>query len=111
MLFVKNLKFTQPPWRVQDPRRGHIVDQQDRLIATVPKAGPIPFEQRTANLALIECAPELLAALLEAAYQLDMQGTPLNQSFYDLIDRARGPSFKPLKPRTQGPAVSDSTND
>jgi hypothetical protein len=98
-MFVKRLKFTQPPWRIQDRGRGHIVDQNDRLIATVPKPGPIAFEQREANLHLIETAPELLAALLEAAYHLDRQGTPLRPELYDLINRARGPKFKPLKPQ------------
>ena len=80
--------------------RGQVVDQTDRLIATVPKSGAIPFEQREANLHLITAAPEILAALLEAAYHLDNLGVPLRQELYDLINRVRGPEFKPLAPRT-----------
>jgi hypothetical protein len=108
MLFVKRLKFTPPPWRIFCSRRGRIVDQNDRTIAVIPKPGEVEFEQRTANLNLIATAPELLAALLEAAYTLDMQGTPLNPQFYELINRARGPKFEPLKPSStyKGPAVS-----
>jgi hypothetical protein len=79
--------------------RGQIVDQTDRLIATVPKSGAVPFEQREANLHLITAAPEILAALLEAAYHLDNLGVPLRQELYDLINRVRGPQFKPLAPR------------
>ncbi|MEN9831167.1 MAG: hypothetical protein RLZZ487_772 [Pseudomonadota bacterium] len=79
--------------------RGQVVDQTDRLIATVPKSGAIPFEQREANLHLITAAPEIMAALLEAAYHLDNLGVPLRQELYDLINRVRGPEFKPLAPR------------
>lgn len=103
MLFVKRLKFTQPPWRIINRRRGQIVDQNDRLIATVQKSGEIPFEQREANLHLITAAPEIMAALLEAAYTLDQMGVPLRQELYDLINRVRGPEFKPLEPRSPRP--------
>jgi hypothetical protein len=96
MLFVKRLLFTEPPWRIFDRGRGQIVDLQDRLIARVPKSGEIPFEEREANLHLITAAPEILAALLEAAYHLERAGTPLRQELYDLINRVRGPKFKPL---------------
>ena len=45
-------------------------------------------EYQRANIRLISCAPELLAALKEAAYHLDAAGIPLKQSYYDLINRA-----------------------
>jgi hypothetical protein len=98
MLFIRNLKLSAPPWRIFDPRRGIIHDQNDCHIATVPKAGPIPFESRNQNLAVIAAAPELLAALIEAAYHLDNAGVPLNQNYYDLINRCRT-GATPLKPK------------
>lgn len=85
------------------------MDQNDRRIAVIPKPGAIPFREREANLHLIETAPELLAALLEAAYHLDRQGTPLRPELYDLINRARGPEFRPLKPQTPNAQPADAT--
>jgi hypothetical protein len=106
MLFIKNIPISSPPWRVQNIRRGIIFDQDDRHIATVPKAGEIPFPERSANLAVICAAPELLAALREAAYHLENAGVPLNQSYYDLINRA-SEGVPPLtRKQPQGPAVS-----
>ena len=102
MLFIQNINISSPPWRVQNVGRGIIFDLQDRHIATVPKAGEIPFPERSANLALIEAAPELLAALREAAYHLENAGVPLNQSYYDLINRVSA-GQPPLQRR--GPAV------
>tara|TARA_B110000503_G_C6770925_1_gene259361 strand:+ start:177 stop:467 length:291 start_codon:yes stop_codon:yes gene_type:complete len=92
--------MTNPPWRINDVNRGIVVDQLDRCIAVVPKAGAVPFNERQANLAVITAAPELLAALLEAAYILDTAGTPLNTEFYDLINRCRQGAV-PLHPRAQ----------
>ncbi len=105
MLFVKNIPLSSPPWRVMDIRRGTIVDQQNRTVAVVPKAGEIPFNERSANLAVLRAAPELLAALREAAYHLENAGVPLNQEYYDLINRASEgvPPIKRKEPR--GPAV------
>ena len=106
MLFIKNIPISSPPWRVQNIRRGIIFDQDDRHIATVPKAGEISFPERSANLAAICAAPELLAALREAAYHLENAGVPLNQSYYDLINRA-SEGVPPLtRKQPQGPAVS-----
>lgn len=98
MLFIKNIPLSPAPWRVNNDRRGIIVDQNDRTVAIIPKAGEIPFDERSANLGLITCAPELLAALREAAYHLDSAGIPLNDSYYDLINRASA-GVPPLKPR------------
>lgn len=106
MLFIKNIPISSPPWRVFNINRGNIVDQQDRTVAVIPKAGEIPFPERSANLAVICAAPELLAALREAAYHLENAGIPLNQQYYDLINRAsEGIPALTRKP-PQGPAVS-----
>lgn len=90
-LYTRNLSITQPPWRCQDLDRGEIVSQEDHHIATVPKSGKPgkpPVEQRLANIAVITAAPELLAALREAAYLLETMGVPLTPSYYDLMRRA-----------------------
>lgn len=100
MFFIKNVPLSAPPWRVNDERRGIIVDLNDRKVAVIPKAGEIPFNERSANLGLIACAPELLAALREAAFHLDSAGIPLNDSYYDLINRASA-GVPPLKPKTK----------
>lgn len=97
-IWTRFLPFTEGPWRVQDPNRGIIYDLQDRKICTVPKAGEIPFSERQANLAAICLVPELVAALRQAAYALDQQGTPLKPEFYDLINRAT-PGVDELVPR------------
>ena len=90
-LYTRNLSITQPPWRCQDLDRGEIVSQEDHHIATVPKSGKPgkpPVEQRLANIAVITAAPELLAALREAAYLLETMGVPLTPVYYDLMRRA-----------------------
>lgn len=90
-LYTRNLSITQPPWRCQDTDRGEIVSQEDYHIATIPKSGKPskpPVEQRLANIAVITAAPELLAALREAAYLLETMGVPLTPAYYDLMRRA-----------------------
>lgn len=90
-LYTRNLSITQPPWRCQDRDRGEILSQEDHHIATVPKSGKPgkpPVEQRLANIAVITAAPELLAALREAAYLLETMGVPLTPLYYDLMRRA-----------------------
>ena len=75
------------------------MDANDCVVARVPKPTPeLQFPARMANMAAIQAAPELLEALIHAAYQLDVAGIPLNEPFYDLINRARGPSAKPVVP-------------
>lgn len=98
------------PWQVADMERGIIVDSEGYLVAVMPIAYPrittdstsimpgilrqsgiqpvLSEEYQRANIRLISCAPELLAALKEAAYHLDAAGIPLKQSYYDLINRA-----------------------
>jgi len=110
MFFVQNNIMSPTPWRVADPERGIIVDREGYLVAVMPIAYPrvtadstsimpgilrqsgiqpvLSEEYQQANIRLISCAPELLAALKEAAYHLDAAGIPLKQSYYDLINRA-----------------------
>lgn len=112
MFFIKNNQISDPPWTVYDKEQGTIVDQWGRLVAvvpcnppkitasstlqigtpinTVPKVESMDPQFYENNLAVITAAPELLAALKEAAFHLDQAGIPLNQSFYDLINRASG---------------------
>lgn len=87
-LWTRHLPITDPPWRIQDPHRGTVYDAQDRRIATVAKAGEIPFEERMGNLNTIALAPELLALCRNCAYLLHQLGYPLKPEYYDLINRA-----------------------
>ena len=90
-LYTRTLSLTQPPWRCQETDRGEIVSQEDYHIATIPKSGKPgkpPVEQRLANIAVITAAPELLAALREAAYLLETMNIPLTPAYYDLMRRA-----------------------
>ena len=97
--FTQHLNLTDGPWRTQDPQRGIIVDQQDRRIATIPKAGAVPHEERQANVAAISAAPELLGALRAAAYALTTVGYRLTDEYLELIDRASAgaPPLAPVK--------------
>jgi len=112
LYFISKQKLTYGHWHVKDDSRGLIVDSRDRLIAVVPKKQPaitvdsavkiggnvspwpdlseewIYDDEHEGNVALIACAPELLAALKEAAYHLDRAGIPLHDEYYDLINRA-----------------------
>ena len=111
------------PWRIIDPERGIIVDSEGYLVAVMPLAYPratadstsimpgiirhtgiqpvLSDEYQQANLRLISCAPELLAALKEAAYHLDAAGIPLKQPFYDLINRASS-GVEPIEAKNKG---------
>ena len=110
MFFIQNNTMSPLPWRIIDQENGVIVDSEGYLVAVMPLAYPrvtvdstsimpgilretgiqpvLSDEYQAANLRLISCAPELLAALKEAAYHLDAAGIPLKQSYYDLINRA-----------------------
>jgi hypothetical protein len=59
----------------------------------------MPEPNHSANLHLIAAAPELLAALKEAAYHLDVAGIPLNSAYYELIQRAENQTH-PMMPVT-----------
>jgi hypothetical protein len=100
MLFIKNLNPSVGPWRICDRNRGTIRDDNNRLLATVQKPGEVPPNEREANLLLMTAAPELLAALREAAYHLHNAGIALNQPFYDLINRV-SPEAPPIGPPQQ----------
>ena len=122
MFFIQNNTMSPLPWRVIDQERGIIVDSEGYLVAVMPVAYPrvtvdstsimpgilretgiqpvLSDEYQAANLRLISCAPELLAALKEAAYHLDAAGIPLKQPFYDLINRASS-GVEPIAPRNR----------
>ena len=111
-IMLKNVNCSDAPWRVFDERTGSIIDRNGRLVAIVPpdiprmsisgeiriggSGWPVPRVETLdpqffkANKNLVASAPELLAALKEAAYHLDRAGTPLTQEYYDLINRASG---------------------
>ena len=103
-LFTELLEVTNGPWRVKDENRGIIVDAQDRRICTVPKAGDIKFDERTANQAAIAAAPELLGALRMTAWVLTTMGCELKPEFYSLINRASAgaPELVPESVRLAG---------
>jgi hypothetical protein len=95
MIFIKHLDPSVGPWRICDHNRGTIRDANNRLLARVQKPGEVPPHEREANLRLMTAAPELLAALREAAYHLHNAGIELNQPFYDLINRV-SPEAEPV---------------
>lgn len=120
MFFIRNNPMADPPWSVHNPKEGTIVDKHGRLVAVVTSgAKDLTVDSSTVKVDqqfvvdipnydnhnelwvkshqnLIACAPELLAALKEAAYHLDVAGVPLNQKYYDLINRASY-SMKPVE--------------
>lgn len=122
MFFIQRNNLARPPWQVLDPERGLIVDSSGRTVAIVPRSTPhitvdnssqlistrwpdvkeewIHPEELEGNLRLIAAAPELLAALKEAAFHLDQMGVPLNPAYYELINRASA-GVVPLEPRTK----------
>ena len=112
--FTRKLKHSSPPWRVQDEGRGIVYNQLDQKIATIPKAGEIPWETRTANLNLIAAAPELLEGLITACFVLDSNGIPPSDRLIDLINRCR-PGAPPVvrpperKPPDEEPPTVDDT--
>jgi hypothetical protein len=95
LVFIKNLHPSIGPWYICDHNRGIIHDASGRMLAKVNKPGVVPAHEREANLRLIAAAPELLAALREAAYHLHNAGIELNQPFYELINRV-SPEAVPL---------------
>ena len=96
-IWTQSLGTSHAPWRIQNPSTGVIVDADDNIVAKCPKAGPLPWDERVANTALIAAAPELLGALRQAAYALTMCGVELRPDFYDLMNRA-SPGLDPLVP-------------
>lgn len=131
LYFISKQKLTYGHWHVKDDSRGLIVDSRDRLIAVVPKKQPaitvdsalkiggnvspwpdlseewIYDDEHEGNVNLIACAPELLAALKEAAYHLDRAGIPLHDEYYDLINRA-STGVAEIRPISPGPAHAEA---
>lgn len=108
--FTRKLSHSSPPWRLADPeRRGRIINQQDQVVASVPKAGEIDWQTREANLNLILHAPELLEALIHACVHLDAQGVPPTRRMIDLLNACR-PGAAPIV-HPQLAAADTSTND
>lgn len=91
-IFIQKSNISPSPWKSRKCVKGNsfeIVDTDEKVVARIPVYENVTngFEH-DANLAVITTAPELLAALREAAYHLDKAGIPLRQEFYDLINRA-----------------------
>ena len=108
MSTIRRIPLSPSPWRVSNVDRGTIIDQNDAIVARLPKAGPLSFETRSANLSAIVHAPQLLQALREAAYWLHVTGVPANPEFYDLIDRAS--AGMPAIPRLRTPDPRDANS-
>ena len=108
--FTRRLRHSSPPWRIQDPGRGIIYNQQDQRIATVPKAGDIDWQTRTANLNVIAHAPELLEALIVATALLHQQGMPPSAATVDLLNRCR-PGAPPIPHANVWPDATPPNDD
>lgn len=91
-IFIKNSNIAVGPWKHRKCEKGNsheIVDAQDKVLARVPLHHNVENGyEHNATLAVMTAAPELLAALREAAFHLDNAGIPLRPEFYDLINRA-----------------------
>ena len=121
MIFIARNKIAAPPWQRDPTDPARILDRFGRIVCRVYQKSPrltvdqslsvdtvksdTPpvdidqgHENYQANLAVIEKAPELLAALKEAAFILDSMGIPLAEPFYNLIDQAQPdqPALKPI---------------
>ncbi len=108
-IFIKHSNIAPSPWSSRKCEKGNsyeIIDKNEKVIARIPMYQNVEngFEH-DANLAVMTTAPELLAALREAAYHLDNAGVPLRPEYYDLINRASatmmaipGPRKKPNTP-------------
>lgn len=112
--FTRKLRHSSPPWRVQEERRGIVYNQLDQKIATIPKAGEIDWQTRTANLNLIAHAPQLLEGLITACYLLDTQGIRPSDDVIALINACR-PGAPPVILKDDDeqlqPAASSSDDD
>jgi len=102
-IFIKHSNIAPSPWTNRKCDKGNsyeIIDAKDKVIARVPVYQNVEngFEH-AANLAVITMAPELLAALREAAYHLDNAGVPLRPEYYDLINRASATMLPIAGPR------------
>lgn len=100
-IFISTAGMSPGPWKAELTETGNSFDIRDdfgRVIARVPiQFDFIPDSELVANMAVIAAAPELLAALREAAYHLAVAKVPLNQAYFDLINAA-SPNMPPLSP-------------
>lgn len=102
-IFIKHSNIAPTPWTNRKCEKGNsyeIVDATGKVIARIPVYQNVEngFEH-DANLAVITAAPDLLAALREAAYHLDNAGIPLRPEYYDLINRASATMMQLAGPR------------
>jgi len=98
-VFTRNLQHSSPPWRLADPEhRGRIINQLDQVVATVPKAGAVDWQTRTANLK---------EALITAAAVLDSHGIPPSDDLIDLLNVCRpgAPRILTVSERQQPPST------
>jgi len=110
--FTRKLKHSSPPWRIQEHSRGIVYNQLDQKVATVPKAGEIPWETREANLNLIAHAPELLEALITACFVLDSNGIKPSDNLIQLINACRPGAAKiDIKARDEQSQHEGSSSD
>lgn len=94
--FISKLNITDPPWSVNQVGNSYeIVDKNQTVIARVPVHPWDDPARIRANLAVLAAAPELLAALKEAAFILESRGEPLGEMFFELINRA-SPALPPI---------------
>jgi len=106
-LFIRRSGIANPPWKAVKTPRGNsfdIFDYNDRLIARIPWHSVAMHDPETlANIAVITAAPELLAALRELCFHMDRLNIPLNEAFYELMNRASPgmPPIEPPKPSTE----------
>jgi hypothetical protein len=101
-LFISNLNITTPPWSVNQVDDVYeIVNSDQTLVAAVPIDPREDLSRIQANAAVLAAAPELLAALKEAAFILESRGEPLGEPYFELINRA-SPALPPIPyPRPQ----------
>jgi len=88
-----------------------VYNQLDQKIATIPKAGEIDWETRTANLNLIAHAPELLEGLITACFVLDSNGIPPSDNLIQLINACRPGAPKIVRPDDREQPGADLPND
>lgn len=107
-IFTRHSNISPGPWQSRKCDKGNsheIIDATGKILARIPSpqnvANGYEFE---ATLAVMTTAPELLAALREAAYHLDKAGVPLKPEFYDLINRASVTMQQIPGPRNTPPA-------
>jgi hypothetical protein len=94
--FISKLNITDPPWHVKQIGQSfEIVNGNDTVVARVPVHPWDDVERIRANTAVIAAAPELLAALKEAAFILESRGEPLGERFFELMNRA-SPALPPI---------------